>query len=258
MNFLFSTEVTSSKIKSDNALYQRTFKAYEIVSTLINGNVLEIGCGEGYAIELLKQKATSLTLVDKSKSSLQKIKKTHPNLTIYQSRIPPLIQIKDNTFDSVISFQVIEHIKDYNSYLKEIKRVLKPGGKAYLTTPNKIHTIARNPWHYKEFSKDELETITKKHFNQISILGIEGSIKTEQYYFNNKKNVSKILKLDVFNIHKILPRWCLILPYEFFNRLNRKKLYKTNENLVNIISSQDYSLADYSTKSLDLFCVLQK
>ena len=258
MSFLFSTEVTSSNIKSDNALYQRTYKAYQIVSELITGDVLEIGCGEGYALELLKPNASSLTLIDKSKTSLLKIKIKHKDLIIHNSKIPPFLNIKDNSFDTIISFQVIEHIKDYDLFLKEIKRVLKPNGRAYLTTPNKIHTIARNPWHFKEFSKEELETISKKHFDKTSILGIVGNRITQEYYYQNKQSVSKILKFDVLGIHSILPRWTLILPYEFFNRINRLKLYKTNRTLVNVISSDDYSLEPYNPNALDLFCVLEK
>lgn len=258
MSFLFSTEITSSKIKSDNALYQRTFKAYQIVSELISGDVLEIGCGEGYAIELIKSKVHSLTLIDKSKHSLANIKELHPDVKTINNKIPPLDQIDNDTFDFIISFQVIEHIKNYELYLQEIHRVLKPGGKAYISTPNKIHTIARNPWHYKEFSEDEMKTVAEKYFQEATIMGIDANENSKEYYAVNNKSVSNILKLDFLNVHKILPRWSLILPYEFFNRVNRIKLYNSNKKLVHTITSDDYSLNEYSKNSLDLFCILQK
>ena len=44
-------------------------------------------------------------------------------------------------------------------FLKEIHRILKPSGKVFISTPNKEKTIAKNPWHYKEFSLTELENM---------------------------------------------------------------------------------------------------
>jgi SAM-dependent methyltransferase len=258
MIFSFSTEVTSSFIKSDNPLYQRTLKAYELISNYSLGDVLEIGSGEGYAIDIFKKNTKSLTLIDKSKNRLKKIKEKYPDVITIREKAPPLLCLNDNTFDSIISFQVIEHIKDYNAFIKEIHRVLKPGGKAYITTPNKHKTIARNPWHYKEFSIEELNEIFFNSFKDVSIKGIEGNDITEQYDTKNVKNVTNILKLDFLKIHEKLPSWTLMIPYEVLNRINRLRLYKSDKKLVYSITTQDYNLQPYSDKTLDLFCVLKK
>ena len=73
--FSFSTEVTSSQIISDNPLFQRTLKAYTLIAEKIYGDVLEIGCGEGYGLDFINKNANSVTVIDKSKSVLDKIKK---------------------------------------------------------------------------------------------------------------------------------------------------------------------------------------
>ena len=255
---LFSTEVTSSKITSDNPLFQRTLKAYHLVAPHIHGNVLEIGCGEGYGVELLYKNADQLTLIDKSSYAKKMIQKHYPKAKVIQEKIPPLTQLKSNSYDVVVSFQVIEHIKDAALYLKEIHRVLKPNGKAYISTPNALKTIARNPWHYKEYTLDELSNLFQKTFSKITIQAIKGNQKTTAYYEKNKKSVARFLRYDIFNLEHKIPSWLLQIPYEIANRMNRKKLLHKNHDLVNSITIEDYSLDEHSEATLDFFCTLVK
>lgn len=255
---LFSTEVTSSKIKSDNPLFQRTLKAYHLVAPHIHGNVLEIGCGEGYGVEFLYKNAAQLTLIDKSPYTAELINNKYPNTTIIQKKIPPLTQLKSNSFDVVVSFQVIEHIKDATLYLQEIHRVLKPNGKAYISTPNALKTIARNPWHYKEYTFEDLEVLFKNTFEQYTIQGIQGNAKTTAYYEKSKKSVARFLRYDIFKLEHKIPSWLLQIPYEITNRMNRKKLLNKNSDLVNSITLEDYSLTEHSEATLDFFCTLVK
>jgi SAM-dependent methyltransferase len=255
---LFSTEVTSSKITSDNPLFQRTLKAYHLVAPHIHGNVLEIGCGEGYGVELLYKNAENLTLIDKSPYTAALINDKYPNTTIIQEKIPPLTQLASNSFDVVVSFQVIEHIKDAALYLEEIHRVLKPNGKAYISTPNALKTIARNPWHYKEYTFEDLSELFKKTFSEFTIQAIRGNEKTDAYYEKNKKSVARFLRYDIFNLEHKIPAWLLQIPYEIANRMNRKKLLNKNPDLVNSITLEDYSLDEHSEATLDFFCTLTK
>ena len=47
----------------------------------------------------------------------------------------------------VVTFQVIEHIKNDHLFIQEIKRVLKQDGLFIMTTPNRKMSLTRNPWH---------------------------------------------------------------------------------------------------------------
>lgn len=254
----YSTEVTSSKITSDNPLFQRTLKAYHLVAPIINGHTLEIGCGEGYGIPIYKTNTNSLTLIDKSSKHLKQIKKRHKDCVIHLKKVPLMNFIDDNSFDTIISFQVIEHIKDHDLFLKEIHRLLKPGGKAYITTPNRVKSIARNPWHVKEFNYEEISLTLNTHFSKYSIQGIQGSDISKSYYDQNKQSVERFLKLDVFKLSQRLPSNLLKVSYEIGNRINRIKLLKQNKNLVSQIGLNDYFLNGYNAETLDFFCVLEK
>ena len=62
---IFTTEITSEKITSDNPIHQRLYKAYIESLPFISGDVLELGCGEGRGIDLINQKAKTFIAVDK-------------------------------------------------------------------------------------------------------------------------------------------------------------------------------------------------
>lgn len=65
------------------------------------------------------------------------------------------IEFDDNSFDFVYSMGTIEHIQDYDRALKEIYRVLKPGGTAIIGTPNKLDPFLRPllVWFFSKFDK---------------------------------------------------------------------------------------------------------
>ena len=53
---LFTTEITSDKIPSDNPLHNRLLSAYILSEKFITGDVLELGCGEGRGIDIILKK----------------------------------------------------------------------------------------------------------------------------------------------------------------------------------------------------------
>ena len=163
-----------------------------------------------------------------------------------------------SSVDFVVTFQVIEHIQDDNYFLKEIFRVLKPGGKLLLTTPNKLMSLSRNPWHIREYSPKEMKDILKKYFTQIQVNGVYGNDLVMKYYQKNKESVKKITRFDIFNLQYILPRWMLQIPYDILNRLNRKKLKSDNEEVVGAVKVSDYSILESTENCLDYFCIATK
>lgn len=255
---VYTTEIASDVITSDNPIHQRLRKAYYFSQEYISGNVLEIGCGEGRGVELIAPKAESFTGVDKIAQVIENLKKKHPEGDFRQMVIPPFAELKDDTYDVVVSFQVIEHIKKDLEYLKEIHRVLKPGGKALITTPNIKMSLSRNPWHIREYTADELTKLALKVFPKVEMLGITGNEKVMSYHEENRRSVNKMMKWDVLNLQYRLPAFILKFPYEILNRMNRNKLKTDNDGLVSEIHHSDYVLSKDPNTSLDLFCVMEK
>src|SRR5438128_2357680 len=108
---VYTTEITSETITSDNPMHQRLFKAYVVAQDYVHGNVLEVGCGEGRGVALMMEKASQFTAVDKIAPLIGELQKKFPAGRFMSMNIPPLHGLTDNTYDFVISFQVIEHIQ---------------------------------------------------------------------------------------------------------------------------------------------------
>jgi ubiquinone/menaquinone biosynthesis C-methylase UbiE len=255
---IYTTEITSEHIPSDNPIHQRLFKAYVAAEPYVSGDVLEVGCGEGRGVELLMQKANTFTAVDKIDEALQVLRNKFPVATFIAMNLPPLHGLADNSYDCVLSFQVIEHIKNDRFYLQEIHRVLKPGGVALITTPNRKMSLSRNPWHIREYLAHELENLAKEIFAEVQMKGITGNEKVMAYYEQNKKSVARMMRWDIFNLQYNLPAWMLRFPYEVMNRLNRNKLQSGDQSLVQSIHHDDYLVTDDAASALDLFLIVRK
>lgn len=254
----YTTEITSNKLVSDNPIHQRLLKAYIAAKPLVKGNLLEVGCGEGRGVQVLLDQVESYHGVDKIGKIIENLREEFPEATFEQAVIPPLNTIASNAYDTVISFQVIEHIEDDQLFLEEIYRVLKPGGKAIISTPNINHTLSRNPWHIREYTPDQLKERCEGVFDTVETRGIGGNKKVWDYHEANRKSVRKIMRFDIFKLQYRLPAPLLRVPYEILNRMNRNKLHKQQGGAVEEISHEDYPVIDQPEKGLDLFYVLGK
>jgi ubiquinone/menaquinone biosynthesis C-methylase UbiE len=239
-------------------MYQRHLIAYKEAAKIVSGTVLEVGSGEGYGIMELAPITEKYIAVDKYDTHISDKLNEENDITFIKTEVPPLKGIDNDSVDFVVTFQVIEHIQNDELFLKEINRVLKPGGKLIMTTPNIKMSLTRNPWHIREYNLQQMGNIVKSVFEKFELKGIFGNEKVMDYYQKNKESVAKITRWDILNMQYWVPGWLLRIPYDILNRFNRQNLQDHNKDIVNTVEYTDYKIEESNNKCLDHFVVATK
>lgn len=74
------------------------------------------------------------------------------------------------SFDTVLMTEVIEHLENAERAVKEADRMLRKGGRFFVTTPNQQPDFVWNPgYHVHEFSQDELVDALSAHFADVEV-----------------------------------------------------------------------------------------
>ncbi|MGU3422383.1 rhamnan synthesis F family protein [Methylobacterium sp. D54C] len=164
------TSGTSGQIEVEH--FHRYFIARHLCRNL---DVLDLAAGEGYGTAFLAQTARSAIGVELSLDAVRHARQSYvrPNLT-YLTGDARSIPLRDKCVDVVVSFETIEHFYEQDRFLEEIRRVLRPGGKLIISSPNRdVYSqpeTAANPYHALELSAQEFSSLVGKYFSNIHIL----------------------------------------------------------------------------------------
>jgi ubiquinone/menaquinone biosynthesis C-methylase UbiE len=155
--------------------YGEHLSRYKAVLDLTAGKVvLDIASGTGYGSQLIAKKAKKVIGIDYSPEAVQYSQANYPahNLS-YMVGDAHHMELDDHSIDIVVSFETIEHLKDPEQFIKEVKRVLKPGGQFVVSTPNDDEFMEGNEFHIHEFDYNELHRLISKNF------------KNSEYYYQS-------------------------------------------------------------------------
>jgi SAM-dependent methyltransferase len=129
-----------------------------------DGRVIDLGCGRSPYKEIILRKASAYIGVDWANSLHDQ-----SNVDVFANLCGPL-PFEDDYADTLVSFQVMEHLPEPLLFLKESYRILKKGGKIFLTVPFMWH-IHEQPYDYYRFTRYGLEYLfTKAGFKDIKII----------------------------------------------------------------------------------------
>ncbi|MBA4374498.1 MAG: hypothetical protein C0402_16735 [Thermodesulfovibrio sp.] len=101
---------------------------------LHSGRALDVGCGLGEFMDMLKNKGFNVTGVDGDPRHIDGVRQSGFDAFIADLESP--LPFNDSSFDLAACLEVIEHIALAEGLLKEIARILAPGGHVVLSTPN--------------------------------------------------------------------------------------------------------------------------
>jgi 2-polyprenyl-3-methyl-5-hydroxy-6-metoxy-1,4-benzoquinol methylase len=261
------TEKKEWKNIQEYVLFLKQKKAYQFASQFCNDKfVLDYGCGSGYGSQFLSNYAKEIIGVDINATAIEFCKKyiNLPNLhfRIVEPKFPTLFE--DETFEVIVSFQVIEHIKDAKSYLVELKRLLKKHGTLIITTPNRKYRLfpMQKPWnneHFTEYNYKNLRNILKKIFSQIQIFGIYGNERINKIEYDRVKRI----KLKAFFYDPLKKCVKVFVPEKIMNsvkKFQKSKLIESDAaNTENFkISLDNYKVGKNINKSLDFIAICSK
>jgi len=169
-------------------IYAEHITRYLAAQPVAKGKVvLDIASGSGYGTKMLAETAKFVYGVDVNQRAINYSKKNYNGKNIeYLVGDGEKIPLEDGSVDVVVTFETIEHIKNYKQFAKEIKRVLKPDGVAIFSTPNDDEFAEGNHFHHHEFKYDELKLLLKKYFKHI-----------DSYFQSTWKYVSVGTELDL-------------------------------------------------------------
>jgi len=263
--------ISNFRTLEDYCLYLLHMKAYETAADMAQDKIaLDCGCNIGYGAHALGAKCKKVVGVDVSQKAIDEAQRRFGSEKIaFQVVDGNRLPFEDKYFDMVVSFHVIEHINDYESYLSEINRALKENGIAIFTTPNARIRLdpgmkPYNPFHVYEFGADDLEELLQKYFSQVQVRGVYAS---EPLYAVEYQRAQRSLE----RIHR-RPKWINALSYYLRGHFSEKKLNflrtllhvmrgekKPDESLMQQYSTADIFYRDDDLKeALELMAICHK
>ncbi|MBI5504742.1 MAG: class I SAM-dependent methyltransferase [Deltaproteobacteria bacterium] len=238
--------------------YGRHIAAYRFATTLAAGQrVLDAGCGEGFGTQTLCDVAAEVTGVDYSDSAISECRRLwkKPNLRFERVDLTHPGGFGE-TFDLVINFQVLEHIRDPEPFLTGLRERLGQRGVLVLTTPNRLRTISENPYHVREYTAVELGELLRKVFGSVEIRGMHGNAGVEAFEAGRARAVRNILRLDPLGIRKLLPAWLVQFAFARLAKLVRRSAQPSGAAT---IAPEDFSVsADDVDRALDLVALCRR
>ncbi len=153
----------------------RNMSRYHFAAAQARGRCLDIGCGRGYGFEYLASKCSSCVGLDVSGDFLAEARAHFPDVSFVQHTAEEL-PFDDAAFDTITSFEVIEHVQDDGSFLREIRRVAGLHATVAISTPNRaVASGGRerplNKFHVREYSPPEFQGLLESVFTRVELFG---------------------------------------------------------------------------------------
>ena len=153
----------------------RRWMATQLGDLPANTSILEVGCGDGSFTKELVNYSPDVTAIDISESQIAENARHFAGITFLQHDVAEPLTFADRSFGVVWCSEVLEHLFDPAFALREMHRILKPGGKLLVTVPYHgrlknvliarfkfdAHYTPSNP-HIRFYSKNTLARITRE------------------------------------------------------------------------------------------------
>jgi SAM-dependent methyltransferase len=216
---------------------------------LRNRKILDVGAGEGYFTRSLGEQLQSeypgrlpdiLFACDLYPENFR-----YDGIACRPANFHERLPYEDETFDLVLSIEVIEHLEDQFAFIRELHRVAKPGGTVLVTTPNILNINSRIRQFYTGFAllfdvlplDSSQPVMTEGHIHPISPyylahLFYRAGFQSLEFHYDRRKKSSLVYLLPLYPLIKLLE-----IPYRRKLKRKRAALYEQNRPLLDEINS---------------------
>ncbi|WP_242155137.1 class I SAM-dependent methyltransferase [Aestuariivivens sediminis] len=162
-----------------------------------------------------------------TETNLKQIQKKRSNISGFIIQDMTKSTLNDNQYDGVVSVEVIEHVEADARFVRNIYKVIKPGGWAYFTTPNgdyiKNEGPDKNPDHIRHYTKIQLQTLLETYFDTVDV---HYAVKTGPYRVQGLKSYS--LKRPLQTLKSIYAN--------IVNRFQSKGIENTSQETAHLVA----------------------
>lgn len=202
---------------------------YQFAARQVHGlNVLDIACGAGYGSAMLAQAgAAHVDAVDLSAQAIAHAR-AHYRHDAVDFQVGDIYRFDTATrYDLIVSFETIEHVDDHHAALRNLARLLRPGGRLIVSSPNRPITSPHartlddkpgNKYHVREFTIDELTAALVQHGFSVAPGSVYGQRQQPLFAFAPLNHLYRALfkpkrRADpaVTPVHCLAPRYMVIV-----------------------------------------------
>jgi 2-polyprenyl-3-methyl-5-hydroxy-6-metoxy-1,4-benzoquinol methylase len=160
----------------DVRLAARYLTAIKMLECKPGDRILDAGSGEGVGSLYCSRRGAIVYALEYDSAGCQLGKEIALREGLFGRRVLFLrgdvyaTAFPDATFDGIISLEVIEHMKEVDTYLRELRRVLKPSGTLVISTPLALSNgQLQDPYHFREFTAESLHAALSEMFSRVVV-----------------------------------------------------------------------------------------
>ncbi|MDB4286000.1 class I SAM-dependent methyltransferase [bacterium] len=179
-------------------IHQRFMPFFERITAGKKIKVLDVGAGHGAFTKKLFEEGYEMAACDMYPDYYH-----YSKVPCKQADLTKGLPYDDNSMDAIIAIEVMEHIQDHSIFFSECQRILRPGGKVLVSTPNILSLKSRVRFLFSGFfysfkpleleNYDGLQHVAGLTLDQYNYVAIRHGFQPAEVGFDKKQNTSRWL-----------------------------------------------------------------